>query len=555
MFIRNTHHCELIKTSDLAESSNKYCYSTFSNLFWSWTTINENHPKCRQYLISLATINKERKRHFSNNHWWIIHPFSKIRFFWNNIMMVVFFTAFFVIPFSLCFIILEYRTVKLSNINPFIYIICWIDIISNCITGFFDKQKREVILNQGTILVNYLKGYLLIDILTSLPYNYLTYPWKKIAETDDEYIITTLINFIPVLKLSRYLTFRSFIKQTFLYFNCEDISCQMFLTSLFCLYILHWFTCFCNYTLLVNVFTEKASTNESYIKSIEIEEIIERYQCALFIVLENFTATGYGSIEPQSEADIVVCTSLMILGRLVESYIIIILLQTVADRQFAKSKYEQIVNQLLAYAREKQLPAYMKKRLSAYYSYYFRNSYFQEHKILSSLSDALRKEVVLHSCRRLVENVKIFQNLPNSVLIQIVINLKSELYLENDVIIKAGIQGDCMYFLSSGTVIVLTPTGKEVCCLKDGAYFGEVALLVQNQRRVATVIALDICEVYRLDRKDFRKCIAVHSDLFAKIERLATERMQQTGMIEEENKQIILHSSLLNNPQRTEDAE
>jgi CRP-like cAMP-binding protein len=86
----------------------------------------------------------------------------------------------------------------------------------------------------------------------------------------------------------------------------------------------------------------------------------------------------------------------------------------------------------------------------------------------------------------------------------------------------------------------------KVCYLKDGAYFGEVALLVQDERRVATVVALEVCEVYRLDRKDFRKCIAVHSDLFAKIEKLATERMQRTVLIEEEYKYFMMHSSLLN---------
>lgn len=62
------------------------------------------------------------------------------------------------------------------------------------------------------------------------------------------------------------------------------------------------------------------------------------------------------------------------------------LLQIVADRKASESKFEQIVNQLSAYARQKQLPAYMKHRLLAYYHYRFRNSYFQEKKILSNLS-------------------------------------------------------------------------------------------------------------------------------------------------------------------------
>ncbi|RLU15133.1 hypothetical protein DMN91_013020 [Ooceraea biroi] len=127
----------------------------------------------------------------------------------------------------------------------------------------------------------------------------------------------------------------------------------------------------------------------------------------------------------------------------------------------------------------------------------------------------------------------------------IVKNLKFELYLPNDVIVKAGAQGDCMFFLSSGTVTVLTPTGKEICHLDDGAHFGEVALLVADQRRVASVIAIEVCEVYRLDRKDFRQCIDVNSELFAEIERIATERVERTVRIEEQHKRFMMRPNNL----------
>lgn len=62
------------------------------------------------------------------------------------------------------------------------------------------------------------------------------------------------------------------------------------------------------------------------------------------------------------------------------------LLQIVDDRKASESKYEQIVNQLSAYARQKQLPGFMKRRLLDYYHYRFKNSYFREKKILTNLS-------------------------------------------------------------------------------------------------------------------------------------------------------------------------
>ena len=40
--------------------------------------------------------------------------------------------------------------------------------------------------------------------------------------------------------------------------------------------------------------------------------------------------------------------------------------------------------------------------------------------------------------------------------------LIAEIYLSNDVIIKAGLVGSDMFFIAQGTVKILTPLGKEV---------------------------------------------------------------------------------------------
>ncbi|KAK0077443.1 hypothetical protein PV326_010052 [Microctonus aethiopoides] len=101
-----------------------------------------------------------------------------------------------------------------------------------------------------------------------------------------------------------------------------------------------------------------------------------------------------------------------------------------------------------------------------------------------------------------------------------------------------------MFFLGAGTVAIFTPTGKEICHLDKGSHFGEVALLVQDHRRVATVVAIEVCEVYRLDRPDFRRCVAVHKDIFSKIERIATKRMEKTILIEEQYKRIPLNKRI-----------
>lgn len=70
--------------------------------------------------------------------------------------------------------------------------------------------------------------------------------------------------------------------------------------------------------------------------------------------------------------------------------------------------------------------------------------------------------MVLYGCKKLVDSVSLFAGLPENIMADIISLLKPEFFLPNDIIVKAGTSGDCIYFLSSGTVTVLTPTGKEV---------------------------------------------------------------------------------------------
>ncbi|KAI4461103.1 i[[h]] channel isoform e [Holotrichia oblita] len=194
----------------------------------------------------------------------------------------------------------------------------------------------------------------------------------------------------------------------------------------------------------------------------------------------------------------------------------------------------------------KRLPVYLQHRLLCYYEYRFEKTYFKENEILGTISGQLQQEVVMHKCRKLVENVDFFKDLPTTLLLRIVASMRQEIFMTNDVVIKANTVGDCMYFISSGTVAILTKTGREVsmlqscfyhkqiiCHLYDGDHFGEIALIVRNSLRVASVITVEACEVNRLDRIDFLNAILPYPDLLMKIEQIAYDRMMMTKEMDE----------------------
>jgi len=80
-----------------------------------------------------------------------------------------------------------------------------------------------------------------------------------------------------------------------------------------------------------------------------------------------------------------------------------------------------------------------------------------------------------------------------------------EIYQPGDIVFQEGEQGDCAYFVHSGEVeVVQMENGKEkiVAVLRDGEYFGEMALITSHPRN-ATVRAVNATKLAVLGKKNF----------------------------------------------------
>ena len=62
--------------------------------------------------------------------------------------------------------------------------------------------------------------------------------------------------------------------------------------------------------------------------------------------------------------------------------------------------------------------------------------------------------------------------------------------------------------------------------MADGGYFGEVSLFISHEYRRATVVAVDFCELYALNRDDFLEAVKPYPDLFERIEKISKYRLE-----------------------------
>lgn len=95
-----------------------------------------------------------------------------------------------------------------------------------------------------------------------------------------------------------------------------------------------------------------------------------------------------------------------------------------------------------------------------------------------------------------------------------------------DFAIEEGDLGTDMFFLSTGSATVIVRK-VQVAVLNAGDCFGEIALLVPNVMRTASVVALAFCEAHSLNHDDFHYCMKDFPLMRDRLKKIADERLSE----------------------------
>ena len=166
---------------------------------------------------------------------------------------------------------------------------------------------------------------------------------------------------------------------------------------------------------------------------------------------------------------------------------------------------------------------------------------FDWEHLLCELSEPLRAEVSLQRCHAFLMNQKLRGLLgagessthPQFIKV-LVTKMVQVVFSPGDFCIEEGDQGQEVYFLSRGTVVVVV-CKRQVATLVAGDCFGEIALLVPGCKRTASIVAADFCEAHKLERVDFEHCLDLVPELKEHISVLAAQRLQELNKVSSKN--------------------
>ncbi len=139
---------------------------------------------------------------------------------------------------------------------------------------------------------------------------------------------------------------------------------------------------------------------------------------------------------------------------------------------------------------------------------------------------------------KILRTVPLFKNFSDQMLAEFGGAFKRSFYKPGDIIFKEKSQGDSLFILVAGQVVIekgLDDAGKDfkqLAILTDGDFFGEMAVL-EGTVRFAQARAEKGATLYEIKRQEFFKFITEHPEngiaIFTEIVRVISKRLQHTS--------------------------
>lgn len=425
-----------------------------------------------------------------------------------------------------------------------------LNFITSFLLGYHVSSTKEIVLVPRKIIFHYLRTYCLVDLVVAIPtsgsvmVNLFKFKGNVIL------FFTAILQAVGFLRLGSMLFY---FRQITLLLRIGDTTHEFICLILMSIFFFHWLACSVYLIPSVAYAISGTVSNSSWTFNAQIppnstEHSLARVYAESFaLALSYFLAAGYGGFVTDALEEITLFCIIYIFGIIYIAYMVVVVIEMIRSSRASENKYEEVIYQLNMYMRNKQLPHDLRRRLILYYKNRFQMRYFRETAILATLSEHQRNELFLYSCKELIDRAKLFQGIPRTVVGVVMGALKQEVYLPNDVILKAGATGENMFFIDKGTVAEILATGKEVRHLEDGEHFGEMPLILPETRgkRIVNYVAIEITECFRLEKKELMNCMVLFDEFAERLTKEARDRYELLLQMEDDEDFIMNRKDVL----------
>ncbi|XP_078393986.1 potassium/sodium hyperpolarization-activated cyclic nucleotide-gated channel 4-like, partial [Cetorhinus maximus] len=252
---------------------------------------------------------------------WIIHPYSDFRFYWDLAMLLLMVGNLIILPVGITFF-------KDENTPPWIVFnvvsdtFFLIDLVLNFRTGIVVEDNTEIILDPHTIKMKYLKSWFLVDFVSSIPVDYVFLIVDLETRVDSEVYKTAralrIVRFAKILSLLRLLRLSRLIRyihqwEEIFHMTYDLASAVVRIVNLIGMMLLlcHWDGCLQFLVPMLQDFPEDCWVSINHMVN---DSWGKQYSHALFKAMSHMLCIGYGQQAPKGMTDVWLTMLSMIVG-------------------------------------------------------------------------------------------------------------------------------------------------------------------------------------------------------------------------------------------------
>ncbi|XP_049887316.1 cyclic nucleotide-gated cation channel beta-1-like isoform X2 [Pectinophora gossypiella] len=255
------------------------------------------------------------------------------------------------------------------------------------------------------------------------------------------------------------------------------------------------------------------------------------------------TATSIGkNPKPENTGEYLFMTAAWLMGVFVFALLIGQIRDIIATATRARAEYRKTVDGCTEYLRRLNMPSSLQRRVTSWFSYtWSQQRCFDESRILNSLPYNMKRDVALAVHMSTLSKVQLFRDCSDSLLRDLVLQLRPVSFLPGDVVVRAGDVGHDMYIIKSGECCVMSHDENEVLAtLKEGSVFGEISLLGIDglRRRTATVRSRGYSSLFALSRNDLDAALKHHKEA-AQILRLRADQIIRENAARQAKQRLV----------------
>lgn len=354
----------------------------------------------------------------------------------------------------------------------------------------------EPVTSQAFLLEHYFKGWLAVDLLSAIPFGLIA-----ISAGHPEWA-----PILGIFRLLRILRVPHIFKESSNLMPMGTLE-RVAITLFWLLLTLNTVAC-----VWASIYPNDGSMDN-----------VAFFIKALYFTTVTLSSTGYGDIVPTENVGRIAASITMLLGVLFNGFIIASISSIVLQANAYRLKQQEKLVNLASFFRQFGVSKTLQNAIFNYFAHSATEMTVNSKEIIESLPDAFQKQVLHEVNIHMIEQVPLFKGTSRDCLSAFASVLISEIFNPGQDIIEYGAIGQEMYFLQHGVVEVLTVEGRPVTRLRNNSFFGEMALL-GGIKRTATIRAVTLCDIYKLDKKDFDQIMEQFPDVKQRLTSQSTRR-------------------------------